>query len=116
MRGRLWSHLISDVSYAELHVFAEMLGAPRRGFERDHYDVPGEFYDRLVAAGAVEAAATALAVHEGTLPPTINLDDPDPECDVDHVSNEAREADVRVALSNSFGFGGQNAVLAFRRA
>jgi len=39
-RGRLWSHLVSDVSYAELHVFAEMLGAPRRAFDRDHYDIP----------------------------------------------------------------------------
>ena len=70
----------------------------------------------LGAAGAVEAAATVLALHEGTLPPTINLEDPDPECDVDHVANEARAESVNVALSNSFGFGGQNAVLAIRRA
>ena len=70
----------------------------------------------LGAAGAVEAAATVLALHEGTLPPTINLDDPDPECDVDHVANEARSESVDLALSNSFGFGGQNAVVAFRRS
>jgi 3-oxoacyl-[acyl-carrier-protein] synthase II len=70
----------------------------------------------LGAAGAVEAAATALALHEGTLPPTINLDEPDPDCDVDHVGNEARQETVELALSNSFGFGGQNAVLALRRA
>ena len=50
--GRLWSHLVSDVSYAELHAFAREHGIPERGFERDHYDVPGEFYDRLVDAGA----------------------------------------------------------------
>jgi 3-oxoacyl-[acyl-carrier-protein] synthase II len=69
----------------------------------------------LGGAGAVEAAATALAIHEGTLPPTINLDDPDPECDLNHVANEPREQPVSLALSNSFGFGGQNAVLALRR-
>jgi Protein of unknown function (DUF4031) len=51
-RGRLWSHLVSDVSYAELHTFAEMLGAPRRGFERDHYDVPDQLFPVAVWLGA----------------------------------------------------------------
>ncbi|MEV4692763.1 DUF4031 domain-containing protein [Micromonospora echinospora] len=51
-RGRLWSHLISDVSYAELHAFAEMLGAPRRGFDRDHYDLPAERFRAAVWLGA----------------------------------------------------------------
>jgi hypothetical protein len=51
-RGRLWSHLISDVSYAELHAFAEMVGAPRRGFERDHYDLPAERFPLAVWLGA----------------------------------------------------------------
>ena len=69
----------------------------------------------LGAAGAVEAAAAALAVHTGTVPPTINSDSPDPECDLDYTPNGARQRDIRVALSNSFGFGGHNAVLAFRR-
>jgi 3-oxoacyl-[acyl-carrier-protein] synthase II len=68
------------------------------------------------AAGAAEAAVTALAVREGMVPPTINYDTPDPECDLDYVPNEARKQDVRLALSNAFGFGGQNAVLAFRQA
>ena len=52
-RGRLWSHLISDVSYPELHAFAEALGAPRRGFERDHYDVPASLFPVAVWLGAV---------------------------------------------------------------
>lgn len=51
-RGRLWSHLASDVSYDELHAFADALDIPRRGFDRDHYDVPEEFYAAIVAAGA----------------------------------------------------------------
>ena len=67
------------------------------------------------AAGGVEAGITALSVYHGVLPPTINLTHPDPECDLDYVPNEARQADVPVALSNSMGFGGHNAVLALRR-
>jgi 3-oxoacyl-[acyl-carrier-protein] synthase II len=68
------------------------------------------------AAGAAEAAVSALAIHEGVIPPTTNYETPDPDCDLDYVPNEARKHDVRLALSNAFGFGGQNAVLAFRRA
>jgi 3-oxoacyl-[acyl-carrier-protein] synthase II len=68
------------------------------------------------AAGAAEAAVAALAVHHGVIPPTTNYETPDPECDLDYVPNEARKADVRLALSNAFGFGGQNAVLAIARA
>jgi len=70
----------------------------------------------LGAAGGLEAGLTALAIHEGILPPTINLDNPDPECDLDCVPKQARKADVRCALSNSFGFGGTNGALLFRRA
>jgi hypothetical protein len=51
-RGRMWSHVASDTSYDELHVFARELGIPERGFDRDHYDVPAELYDRVVEAGA----------------------------------------------------------------
>ena len=68
------------------------------------------------AAGAVEAIATILALRDGVLPPTINQVTPDPECNLDYVPNEAREARIEVALSNGFGFGGHNAVVAFRQA
>jgi 3-oxoacyl-[acyl-carrier-protein] synthase II len=67
------------------------------------------------AAGAVEAVFTTLAVRDGKLPPTINYEEPDPECDLDYVPNEARDADVRVGVSNSFGFGGHNACIVVRR-
>jgi 3-oxoacyl-[acyl-carrier-protein] synthase II len=67
------------------------------------------------AAGAVEAAALALTLHDGVLPPTINYTQPDPDCDLDYVPNTAREMPVRTALSTSFGFGGQNAALVMRR-
>jgi 3-oxoacyl-[acyl-carrier-protein] synthase II len=69
----------------------------------------------LGAAGGVEAAYSALALQRGVLPPTINLDDPDPACDLDYVPRTARRAEVEVALSNSFGFGGTNATLAFAK-
>lgn len=70
----------------------------------------------LGAAGAVEAVYSVLSVGRGKVPPTINLDEPDPACDLDYVPHTARDADVRVALSNSFGFGGTNVTLAFGRA
>jgi 3-oxoacyl-[acyl-carrier-protein] synthase II len=69
----------------------------------------------LGAAGAVEAAYTALAIRRATLPPTMNLDEPDPACDLDYVPGRARRAAVDAALSTSFGFGGTNSVLALGR-
>jgi nodulation protein E len=68
----------------------------------------------LGAAGAIEAVATVLALHNGLLPPTANYNEPDPACDLDVIPNRARVAQVEYALSNSFAFGGLNAVLAFR--
>ncbi|MEJ7577429.1 MAG: beta-ketoacyl-[acyl-carrier-protein] synthase family protein [Pyrinomonadaceae bacterium] len=69
----------------------------------------------LGAAGAIEAVATVLALHHGKLPPTANYTEPDPECDLDVIPNEARNKQVEYALSNSFAFGGLNAVLVFKR-
>lgn len=69
----------------------------------------------LGAAGAVEAMACLLAMRDGIVPPTINYENPDPDCDLDYVPNEARKADVSVCLSNSLGFGGHNATLCFRK-
>src|SRR5207248_8562355 len=70
----------------------------------------------LGAAGAIESVFTSLAVERGLLPPTINQTSPDPECDLDYVPNQARAGKVRIALNNSFGFGGTNTTLAFRPA
>jgi 3-oxoacyl-[acyl-carrier-protein] synthase II len=70
----------------------------------------------LGAAGGVEAVATVLTIARDLLPPTINLENRDPDCDLDYVPNEARPGRVRAALSNSFGFGGHNVSLAIRRA
>jgi len=69
----------------------------------------------LGGAGGLEAGITALAVHHQVAPPTINLDDPDPECDLDYVPHQSRQMPIQYALSNSFGFGGTNAALLFKR-
>ena len=69
----------------------------------------------LGGAGGLEAGITVLALRDQVLPPTINLEKPDPECDLDYVPNTARKTRVNIALSNSFGFGGTNGCLAFRR-
>jgi 3-oxoacyl-[acyl-carrier-protein] synthase II len=69
----------------------------------------------LGGAGGLEAGITVLALRDQVLPPTINLENPDPECDLDYVPNQARPAPLEYALSNSFGFGGTNAALLFKR-
>ena len=65
------------------------------------------------AAGALEAAICVLAMRTGTIPPTINLENSDPECDLDYTPGAARQASIKVAMSNSFGFGGHNSVLIY---
>ena len=69
----------------------------------------------LGAAGGIEAIFSLLALRDQVIPPTINLDNPDEGCDLDYVPNVAREAKLEIALSNSFGFGGTNGTLAFKR-
>lgn len=69
----------------------------------------------LGAAGAVEAAFTVLALRDGVIPPTINLENPDPECDLDYVPNAARRKEINIAVSNGFGFGGTNATVCFQK-
>ncbi len=69
----------------------------------------------LGGAGGIEAVFTALAIHTETIPPTANLENPDPECDLDYVPDVARKAKIRVAMSNTFGFGGTNASLLLKR-
>jgi 3-oxoacyl-[acyl-carrier-protein] synthase II len=69
----------------------------------------------LGGAGGLEAGVTVLALRDQILPPTANLDNPDPECDLDYVPHHARKANMEYAMSNSFGFGGTNGALLFRR-
>jgi 3-oxoacyl-[acyl-carrier-protein] synthase II len=116
----------ADVGYVNAHGTSTTLGdaaevrAVRRVFGEHADDLPVSSTKSMTghligAAGATEAAATVLAMTNGLLPPTINHEDPDPECDLDVVPNVARRANVSAALSNSFGFGGQNASLVFTR-
>jgi 3-oxoacyl-[acyl-carrier-protein] synthase II len=69
----------------------------------------------LGAAGGVEAAVCCLAIHHGVIPPTINYENPDPDCDLDYTPNVAKKRTVNVAISNNLGFGGHNASLVFKR-
>ena len=93
----------------------------KRAFGESAYQVaissPKSMVGHLLgAAGAISGAAAVLAIRDGLIPPTVNLDTPDPECDLDYVPNKAREAPVRVAMANGFGFGGQNGSIVFRGA
>ena len=69
----------------------------------------------LGASGAIESIACVMAVHTNKIPPTINYENPDPECDLDYVPNRARKKTVNVAVNNSFGFGGHNATLILKK-
>ena len=114
-----------DIRYINAHATATPIGDPaevvaiKSVFGSRAYEIPVNATKSMIghllgAAGAVEAIATIMTIQEGILHPTINYEHPDPECDLDCVPNEARRAQVDIALSNSFGFGGQNACLVFR--
>jgi 3-oxoacyl-[acyl-carrier-protein] synthase II len=89
-------------------------------FGKAAYDIPASSTKSMTghllgAAGGVEAVAAIKSVMEDKLPPTVNYEEPDPECDLDYVPNTARDAAVDIALSNNFGFGGTNASLIFKK-
>lgn len=111
-----------EVDYINAHGTSTPIGdicetkAIKHAFGEQAYKIPISSTKSMTghllgAAGGVELAVCALAIKHGIIPPTINLDNPDPECDLDYVPNVAREAKVRLAMSNSFGFGGHNATL-----
>jgi len=115
------------VGYINAHAASTPLGdlaetkAIKTVFGKRAYDIPVSSTKSMIghmmgATGAVEAVACVMTLNEGIIHPTINYETPDPECDLDCVPNEARQAEVKVAASNSFGLGGQNAVLVLRAA
>jgi 3-oxoacyl-[acyl-carrier-protein] synthase II len=114
-----------DIGYINAHgtsTFADKIEtlAIKQVFGEQAYRIPVSSTKSMTghllgAAGGIESAFSVLAIHRGVLPPTINLEHPDPECDLDYVPGRAREAAVRVVLSNSFGFGGVNACLLFQK-
>ena len=115
-----------EVDYINAHGTSTPLGdvsetkAIKKLFGERAYKIPvsstkSQIGHLLGAAAAVEAIATLLALEEGILPPTINYEHPDPECDLDYVPNEARRVEVKLALSNSFGFGGHNSTIVLRK-
>jgi 3-oxoacyl-[acyl-carrier-protein] synthase II len=116
----------SEVDYINAHGSATVLNdktethAIKCVFGEDAYHIPISASKSmsghlLGAAGALEAIICVLTINHGIIPPTLNLTHPDPECDLDYVPNKARPAEVKIAISNSFGFGGHNSVLIFRQ-
>jgi 3-oxoacyl-[acyl-carrier-protein] synthase II len=115
----------ADVSYINAHGTSTLLGDPaetaavKQAMGECAYKVPISATKSMTGhlsagAGSLEAVICVQALRTGMIPPTINLDTPDPACDLDYVPRRARQADLKVALSNSFGFGGHNASLVLK--
>ena len=111
-----------DVDYINAHGTATAINdsvetdAIKKVFGDNAYSIPisstkSMLGHTLGASGAIELITCALSLNESIIPPTINYEEPDPKCDLDYVPNKARKADINISLSNSFGFGGNNAVL-----
>jgi 3-oxoacyl-[acyl-carrier-protein] synthase II len=117
---------VEDVGYINAHGTGTLLNdqsetrAVKAAFGELAYKIPISSTKSMTghmmgATGALEAIFCVLAIRDGILPPTIHYETPDPECDLDYVPNKAREADISLVISNAFGFGGHNAVLAIRK-
>jgi 3-oxoacyl-[acyl-carrier-protein] synthase II len=115
-----------EVDYINAHGTSTKLNdavetlAIKKAFGERAYKIPISSTKSMIghllgAAGAIEALATIMTIYTGIIHPTINYENPDPECDLDYVPNEARKKEVNVAISNSFGFGGHNVCLAFKK-
>jgi 3-oxoacyl-[acyl-carrier-protein] synthase II len=116
----------NEVGYINAHGTSTPLNdasetrAIKKAFGDRAYEIPISSVKSMLghmmgAAGAIEAVVCCQVINEGVIPPTVNLEHPDPECDLDYVPNVARAGDVRVAISNSFGFGGHNSVISIGR-
>jgi 3-oxoacyl-[acyl-carrier-protein] synthase II len=117
---------VEEVDYINAHGTSTEIGdiaettAIKSVFGERAYRIPvsstkSQFGHLLGAAGAIEAIVSVLAIQHNMLPPTINLHQPDPRCDLDYVPNQARPASIDIVISNSFGFGGHNTSLVLRR-
>ena len=118
--------LLEQVDYINAHGTSTPLNdtletvAIKRLFGDSAYNIPVSSTKSMIghslgAAGSLDAAACVKTITEGMIHPTVNYENPDPTCDLDYVPNQPRAKDVQVALSNAFGFGGQNACLVFRK-
>ena len=117
---------ISDIDYINAHGTSTLANdcgetkAIKMVFGNKAYKIPISSTKSMTghlmgAAGAVELIVCLLAINKGVIPPTINLENPDPECDLDYVANKARQKEINTAISNSFGFGGNNSTIIIKK-